>query len=197
MENQVHYRDVINFFVKKFRYSTYLELGIRDPRNNFNVIECEFKEGVDIDPNSNATYIMSTNEFFSSIGKNKTWDIIFIDADHKKEQVLEDFKNSLQRLNKGGTIIMDDVNPTVPELLSPKYCNNAWEAFAEISKRKDLTVHAIEGTYSGFVRRGKQEGHSLEIVPTYKFLNKNRKKLFKPFTFEELKEAFNDENRTI
>jgi len=187
---EIHYKNIINFFIKKFNYNSYLELGVKDPRNNFNEINCEFKEGVDIDLNANATYTMSTNEFFNTVGKNKTWDIIFIDADHKKEQVLLDFKNSLYRLNKGGTIIMDDVNPTDSKLLVPKFCNNAWEAFAEISKRKDLITHVVKGTYAGFVRRGKQKGHSINIVSSYNFLNENRKVLLNPISFTELQTMF-------
>ncbi len=186
MEQPLHYRDVINFLISKFQYKSYLELGVRDPNNTFNKIECELKEGVDINPSARATYTMSTDEFFSTVGKNKTWDIIFIDADHNKDQVLVDFENSLARLSENGTIVMDDVNPTQPWLLSPEFCNNAWETFVKLTNRNDLVAFSILGTYVGVVRRGNQKPHGLKIESSYQFLDKYRTVLTKPITFSQL-----------
>jgi hypothetical protein len=188
--SNLHYRDIINFFVEKFGYKSYLELGVRDLSNTFNQVRCDFKEGVDIDPYCNPTHHMSTDEFFAGVGKDKTWDIILIDADHEKNQVLKDFENCLTRLNDGGTIIMDDINPTEEWLLSPTYCNNAWEAFAELSKRSDIQLHAVVPTYAGFVRRGKQKGHSLQVESDFSFLSDNRDTLVRPITFQQLQNMF-------
>jgi len=187
---QIHYREIINFFINKFNYQSYLELGVRDANNTFNHIICNSKEGVDCNPTSNPTYCMYTDEFFDTVGKDKTWDIIFIDASHEKNQVLRDFENSLKRLNSNGTIIMDDINPTDPYLLDPTFCDNAWEAFAELGKRSDLEIHAVIPSFSGFVRRGKQKPHSLDIQSTYEFLNSNRDEITRPITWEQLISLF-------
>jgi hypothetical protein len=183
---QIHYREIINFFIEKFNYQSYLELGVRDTNNTFNHVNCAEKEGVDCNPSSNPTHCMYTDEFFETIGKDKTWDIIFIDASHEKNQVLRDFDNALQRLNENGTIIMDDINPDALHLLSPVYCDNAWEAFAELGKRSDLQMHAVVPSYFGFVRRGTQLAHSLNIEPTYEFLNANREELVRPISWNDL-----------
>lgn len=187
---QIHYREIINFFINKFGYTTYLELGVRDANNTFNHINCAHKEGVDCNPASNPTHLMYTDEFFETVGKDKTWDIIFIDASHEKHQVLRDFENSLSRLNENGTIIMDDINPTEPFLLSEQFCHNAWEAFAELRKRTDLQMHAVIPSFSGFVRRGKQKAFSKKIEPNFEFLDQNRNELVQPLNWNDLTSMF-------
>jgi len=187
---QVPYREIIEFFVNRFGYQSYLELGVRDSSNTFNHINCAIKEGVDVNSACSPTYCMTTDEFFETVGKDKTWDIIFIDASHEKNQVLRDFKNSLERLNKNGTIIMDDINPDQPFLLSSTYCHNAWEAFAELGTRSDLEMHAIIPSYAGYVRKGKQIPHSLEIDPTFDFLERNRLEIVRPLSWQEIMESF-------
>jgi hypothetical protein len=183
---QIRYHEIINFFIQKFNYTTYLELGVRDASNTFNHVTAPEKEGVDINPSCNPTYCMYTDKFFETAGNNKTWDIIFIDASHEKNQVLRDFDNALARLNENGTIIMDDINPTEPFLLSPTFCDNAWEAFAELGKRSDIQMHAVTPSYFGFVRRGRQTPHSLTIQPTFEFLNQHREEIVRPITWDEL-----------
>lgn len=188
--NQIHYRDLINFFINKFKCTSYLELGVRDKSNNYNHIQCGIKEGVDINPACGPTHCMTTDEYFHTVGTSQTWDLIFIDASHEKMQVLRDFENSIARLNPNGTIIMDDINPTEPFLLSPTFCHNAWEAFAELGKRPDLQMHAVTPTYSGFVRRGKQVAHTLTIGPTFEFLDAHREEIVRPVTFDQLQLMF-------
>jgi hypothetical protein len=186
----VHYREVIKFFAEKFKYKSYLELGIRDLTNCFDYIPCEYKEGVDISPECNPTWCMTTDEYFSTVGNDKTWDLIFIDASHERDQVMRDFQNSLSRLNENGTIIMDDINPNEAWLLSPHYCDNAWETFAELGKRSDIQMHAIIGTYAGFVRRGTQVPHTLTIESSYEFLDLNRNELVRPISYDQLIKMF-------
>ena len=117
------HHELINFFISKFNYNSYLELGLRDVNNTFNNVNCILKESVDINNICNPTHHMSTDTFF--INNIKKWDIIFIDADHDKNQVLTDFNNAYKYLSNNGTIIMDDVNPLEEFLLHPNYCNNA------------------------------------------------------------------------
>ena len=187
---QVPYREIISFFVNRFNYTSYLELGVRDSDNTFNHINCKVKIGVDMNNSCSPTYCMTTDEYFETVGNNQTWDIIFIDASHEKEQVLRDFENSLKRLNKNGTIIMDDINPNEPFLLSPTYCDNAWEAFAELGKRSDLEMHAITPSYAGYVRLGKQKPHSLTVESSYDFLEEHRLLLTRPVEWETIIQKF-------
>jgi hypothetical protein len=181
------YYPIINHFIEKYNYKTYLELGVRDKTNTFNLISCENKVGVDIDSKCDPDYLMSTDEFFMKIPKNKKWDIIFIDADHEKTQVMKDFINSLEHLNDNGTIIMDDINPFTEELTRPEYCHNAWEVFAELRKhRNDLDMFAIESSFCGIVRMGSQKTHNLNIESNFTFLDKNRKELLNILTWSDV-----------
>ncbi len=55
---------VINYLINSNKYITYLEIGVRNPSFNFDSVECEFKDGVDINPESNCKYIMTSDDFF-------------------------------------------------------------------------------------------------------------------------------------
>jgi hypothetical protein len=181
------YYPIINHFIEKYKYKSYLEFGVRDKTNTYNFINCEDKSGVDINPNCGPDYIMTTDDFFKSIPKDKKWDIIFIDADHEKNQVMKDFINSLEHLNFNGTIIMDDINPFTEELTKPEYCHNAWEVFATLRKeRSDLEMYTIYSSFCGVVRWGKQKTHNLNIESNFKFLNENRKELLNVLNWEEV-----------
>ena len=187
MMKNLPYYPIINFFIKKYNYNSYLELGVRDKTNTYNNVVCNDKCGVDINPSCYPDYVMSTDDFFSSIESQKKWDIIFIDASHEKTQVMKDFKNSLSHLNENGTIIMDDINPFTKELTQPQFCHNAWEVFASLRKdREDLEMFAIESSFCGVVRRGSQKTHTLEIEPTFEFLDKNRKELLNMTSWEKI-----------
>ena len=85
---------------------------------------------------------------------------------------------------------MDDINPDQPFLLSATYCHNAWEAFAELGKRTNLEMHAILPSYAGYVRRGNQIGHKLDVQPTYEFLDANREELTRPLSWQQIMETF-------
>ncbi len=56
-----------------------------------------------------------SNEFFNS-QKSKKYDIIFIDADHTYNSVLNDIKKSLDLINEGGVICGDDLNMQLCEV---------------------------------------------------------------------------------
>lgn len=185
------YHPIINFFIKRFNYQSYLELGVRDKTNTFNHINCMIKEGVDIDRGCQPTHLMTTDDYFASVGKDVKWDIIFIDASHEKNQVLKDFNNSLEHLNENGTIIMDDINPFFEDLLQEHFCHNAWEVFAALrGTRSDLDMHGIYSSFCGVVRRGNQLTHNLEIQPTFEFLNTNRMELINILSWDEINEKY-------
>ena len=181
------YHPIINHFIQKYDYKSYLELGVRNKNSTHNHIQCQLKEGVDVNASCNPTYVMTTDVFFGSHASERLWDIIFIDACHKKEYVARDFENSLKHLSEGGTIIMDDVNPFTKLYTESQYCWNAWEVFAELrGTRSDLEMYTIHSSFCGIVRRGKQKTHNLQIKPTWEFLQQNRQKLLNTITWEEV-----------
>jgi hypothetical protein len=112
--------DLLNHLVKQYKLERYLEIGVQDPSQNFDKIDCPFKVSVDPDPNAKATYCWTSDEFFevcSDVDKALPykWDLVFIDGLHTAEQVKKDFENALKVLSPNGFIVLHDCNPIKEE----------------------------------------------------------------------------------
>ena len=103
--------EVINKIINRFNFSKYLEIGVYHPKLNFDLINTNFKDGVDPEPRRPVSYEMTSDEFFEKHSTNKKYDIIFIDGLHTYEQTYKDVINSINLLNEGGVIVMHDCNP--------------------------------------------------------------------------------------
>lgn len=102
--------DLINSFVRRRRYCSYLELGVNDIEKNFTHINCVRKCGVDPAVNVLGMVLpMTSDAFFQQ--NTDTFDLIFIDGMHEEKQVDLDICNALSRLNPGGVIILHDCLP--------------------------------------------------------------------------------------
>lgn len=119
---------LLNKLVEYNHFATYLELGVENPSQNFNIIKADIKESVDINPNANAVYTMSTDDFFAQLSPDKKYDLIFIDAMHVEEYVDRDLTNSLKHLNPGGMICLHDVVPLGESFAQKKdkYDGSVW-----------------------------------------------------------------------
>lgn len=90
----------------------YLEIGVWTGAT-FKDIDTCFKDGVDPGQycdNEYVNYKITSDDFFKNHIKTK-YDIIFIDGLHTAHQVSKDIFNSINNLNDGGWIILDDVFP--------------------------------------------------------------------------------------
>ena len=89
---------------------TYLEIGV-EYGTTFNNVHCLQKTGVDPSPkfNDDRVVLKTSDDFFKD--NQSTYDIIFIDGMHQVEYFVKDFANSLNVLNTGGMIILDDILP--------------------------------------------------------------------------------------
>ena len=126
----------LNQIIAQKGYKSYLEIGVDDPNNNFNHIQCERKVGVDpynddtgchawdrankealiarIDPK--ALFYRATSDDFFEILKTHNepvskFDLIYIDGLHLEEQVDKDIANALRFVSPHGMIVLDDVPP--------------------------------------------------------------------------------------
>jgi len=125
--------EIINSLIKKFKYKTYLELGVQH-KVNYDKIKCELKESIDVDRHSNPTYCEPTDSFFERESKDKKYDLIFIDASHYWKHALHDAINSFDILNENGTIVMHDCIPPdeIAGSLPRKtalWCGDVWKAW--------------------------------------------------------------------
>lgn len=100
--------DLINYYIKKYNFKSFLEIGVFEGETQRTVV-CEKKISVDPDKNTNPTCLLTSDEFFKIF--TDKFDIIFIDGLHEYSQVDRDIKNSLNHLNIGGVIIMHDCHP--------------------------------------------------------------------------------------
>lgn len=126
--------DVLNAFIEKYNYKSFLEIGYFQGWS-FDNVRCAEKTAVDPNPlkteqQRNAPYNtllsgeginediwkLTSDDFFKMAAVQDHWkmDLIFIDGLHEASQVAKDIENSLKHLSPGGTIVLHDCNP-------PKY----------------------------------------------------------------------------
>lgn len=161
--------DIIQSYIDKYGYKTYLEIGVQ-AGHCFRAIVCEEKTGVDPDPSSAATVHVTSDQFFNEIHKpeheNKIkFDCIFIDGLHHADQVYKDIMNSLECLADGGTILMHDCKPTsefmqrIPLTTQVEWTGDTWKAYVKVrQERDDLSMFVIDTDWGvGVIRKGKQE----------------------------------------
>jgi len=118
--------DIINEIIKKEGLRTYLEIGLRDPKECFDKINAESKWSVDpgyeTDYNhmsqNQATYPYESDDFFYKLRLNSLdltpnmkWDLIFVDGLHISDQVYRDFLNAKEHLTPNGYIVFHDCSP--------------------------------------------------------------------------------------
>ncbi len=111
---------IINALLKTTQRTRYLEIGVRNPADNFDRIEAEFKVSVDPGVESlvnRATFPMTSDQFFEKwfAGTTKVdvkeFDVIFVDGLHLADQVYRDIQNALKVLAPVGYVVLHDCNP--------------------------------------------------------------------------------------
>jgi hypothetical protein len=112
---------LLNHLAAKHNLKRYLEIGVQNPIQNFDKIICDYKVSIDPDPEAQATFCMTSDEFFKDAldlehnGMPPFYDLIFIDGLHTAEQVKKDFENAMHTLSPDGFIMIHDCNPLKEE----------------------------------------------------------------------------------
>ena len=121
---------LINEYIVKNNYKSYLEIGV-DDGVNFNSVKIQKKVSVDPnDTNGLPTHKMKSIEFYKI--NNDVFDIIFIDGLHIFDTCYDDLIESLKILNDGGIILLHDTFPkkyehqTVPPS-DPCWTGDVWK----------------------------------------------------------------------
>lgn len=192
--------DIINFLIQNNNYKNYLEIGVRNPNDNFNRITCYKKIGVDPDPNSNATNIETSDDFFL---KNKeNFDIIFIDGLHLCEQVIKDINNSLNFLNEDGIIVCHDCLPNNESEQVEHYdgvsswTGTVWKGISYFRmNNEDLSIQVVDTDFGcGLIKKGKQKLFPKIDISNmnWEFFIKNRNSLMNVITIQEFRDKYGD-----
>jgi len=93
------------------------------------------------------TYVLNADtvvfaEWWAKQEKN-TIDLLLIDANHEKDEVLADLDRMLPFVREGtGIIILHDTHPSMPDLAVPEFCGTAYAAAWEI--RMDPKYEGLE-----------------------------------------------------
>lgn len=144
IEEKIWWNSIINTIVDELKPNCYVEIGIYISQT-FNMIspKCKIAIGVDIEnaaklfiKDPNAIFVNGTSREALEIltEKNQLTDLVFIDGNHDKTFVIEDFINMEKQLSHNGLILMHDTWPETKEQTDEKYCHNAYLAVAELRK---------------------------------------------------------------
>lgn len=151
---------IINSYIKKHSYKSYLEIGMGDGKN-FKDIKSLYKIGVDPDENAiGATHKMTSDDFFAN--NDLLYDLIFIDGLHEHEQVIRDINNSLKFLSEDGLIVVHDCLPSreVEQIVPRKskvWTGDVWKAWMHFRSNEYLTMYVFDIDHGiGIIKRGKQ-----------------------------------------
>lgn len=200
--------DIINELILKNGFTKYLEIGVREPNDCFNLININTKHSVDpcYEVIAPIDYQFTSDQFFElllgaklNLEPNYKWDIVFIDGLHESSQVDRDIANALAHLNPGGYIVLHDCNPPtihharedfydVSTPASSNWNGTVWKAIYKYrATRPDLEIFTIDSDWGvGVIKVGSQECCDFDN-PYYEYhkFNSNRANYLNLISVEE------------
>ena len=188
---------VANIFKEK-KNCYYLEIGC-DDNFVFNSIMLEEKYKTGVDPRSGGNKRTTSDLFFKN--NKKKFDVIFIDGLHHYDQCQRDVINSIEALNRNGTIFIHDLIPLdwkselVPRIQG-HWSGDVWKVGYELSKIKNLNfkIVNVDSGVGFFKKKSKINYKKLTILKEQRF--KDFLKIYKKLPLIEpekaLKKILND-----
>jgi hypothetical protein len=218
LEKRPYRFDIINFLLQKVNkpHAIYLEIGVRNPHENFDKIDCAQKYSVDpgLENKENPVdFKLTSDDFFSALDSGKIlsqdikFDVIFIDGLHLAEQVERDIDNALRYITDDGFIVLHDCNPpTEFHARESYYYRNSpayglwngttWKAFYKARLNKSLFSCCIDTDWGvGIISKSKNIGTYAQVNNSffeYHVFETNRKESLNLISFDELQQKFNN-----
>jgi hypothetical protein len=208
--------EIINYIISYLnREVFYLEIGVRNPNDNFDHVNSNNKYSVDpgIEFKENPVdFKMTSDVFFELLEKEKVlnkdirFDVIFIDGLHLAEQVDKDIFNALKFLSKDGFIILHDYNPPTEWHAREDYYyahtpagglwnGTTWKAFLKWRFKKHNSSCCIDTDWGiGIITNHLDLGGNVmeqNIFYEFKPFSENRKKLLNLISFDDFKVRLN------
>ena len=205
--------EVINFLLSTRDAKTcYLEIGVRNPKDNFDHIIADEKYSVDpgLEFEENPVdFKVTSDEFFELLSEKKIlypeirFDVIFIDGLHLAEQVDRDILNALKFVKDDGFIVLHDCNPPTEwharedyyytSTPAMSYWNGTtWKAFLKWRVDPSVNSCCIDSDWGvGILSKSQPVGHHTQKVNEFfEFWNfvEHKKNYLNLVSFEDFKE---------
>ena len=187
--------DLIEYLIKKYNYTTYLEIGC-DKDQLFSKVKIENKIGVD--PFSGGNVRKTSDKFF--LENNEKFDIVFIDGLHIYTQVKKDILNSVQCLKPNGIVLVHDCMPdSIGKQAVPRYKmqwnGDVWKAIVDLRQKNNLEIYTCEIDQGIGIITNKKNSSVLKLdIPINKIKFKdyyyNYKEFMRVIDINEFKEIF-------
>ena len=206
--------EIINFLLSlKSENTNYLEIGVRNPEDNYNHIKADTKYSVDpgVEFKENPVdFQMTSDEFFLKLSANEIlsndikFDVIFIDGLHLAPQVDKDIQNALKYVKNDGFIVLHDCNPPTEWHARESYSyentpalslwnGTTWKAFLKWRSNPSLYSCCIDSDFGvGILSKGYQIGKNIDFTnPFFEFmlLEENRKNYLNLIDFESFQKS--------
>ena len=191
--------DLLNHLIEVNGYRRYLEIGVRNPRDNFKKVRAQEKHGVDPEPQKPISHRMTSDEFFARhrAQGDPPYDLALIDGLHLAFQVEKDVLNCLSSLTPQGTVVLHDCNPLTEDAQTEDYDGKkhwngtVWKAWVKLrATRPDLSMWVVDVDEGcGIVRWGSQAPLSTPTVEydrlDYAWLAGQRREVMNLISVEE------------
>jgi hypothetical protein len=215
LDKPISRSQIINFLLSLNKCNTnYLEIGVRNPDDNFNKIKATNKYSVDngVEFKDNPVdFKMTSDDFFTKLftgeilSNDIKFDVIFIDGLHLSEQVDRDIINSLLYIKENGFIVIHDCNPisewnareNFKYMYTPAqdgWLGTTWKAFFKWRQNPSVKSCCIDSDHGvGIITKKYAIGDfTKSINPFFEFhvLDRNRNKHLNLINFEDFKMLF-------
>jgi hypothetical protein len=209
--------EIINFLIKNKipKETYYLEIGVRNPDENFNHIKATHKYGVDpgVEFKTNPVEFKLTSDVFFEKKKNGEllnnifFDVVFIDGLHLAEQVERDINNALEHIKEDGFIVVHDCNPPTEfharydyqYYYSPatdRWNGTVWKSFFKFRFKDSISCCCIDSDWGvGIIFKKKIFDNLTENFNPYfeyHIFNERRKESLNLMSFDDFKKKFNE-----
>lgn len=203
--------EIINYLLSEFKKeTTYLEIGVRNPDDNFNKIKATNKYSVDpgleFDDNP-VDFPFTSDVFFDKLKSSNVlhedikFDVIFIDGLHLADQVWKDIMNAELYLSENGFIILHDCNPPTEWHARENYSYNqtpsrsfwngtTWKAYYKYRCAGQKGAKCIDTDWGVGILSDRLDKEDMKMDNTFfEFheLNTNRQEHLGLISFEDLK----------
>lgn len=212
-------KDIINFLLSiKQKDTYYLEIGVRNPEDNFNHIKAGTKYSVDpgVEFIENPVdFKMTSDVFFQKLSKNEVlsntirFDVIFIDGLHFAYQADRDIANASNYIKEDGFIVLHDCNPPTEWHNREHFLYNhtpagiywngtTWKAFLKWRSNPSFNSCCIDSDWGvGILSKNYQIGKNVkQSNPFFEFslFEENRTEYLNLIDFNNFKKNCSGEN---